>query len=43
VAQIGYQRVGQLPPDSKLYLIGNDLVLLNYHTRAIIDILRGAY
>jgi Ni/Co efflux regulator RcnB len=43
VPDTAYQRIGRLPPDSKLYLIGNDLVLLNYHTRAIIDILRGAY
>jgi Ni/Co efflux regulator RcnB len=43
VPDTAYQRIGRLPPNSKLYLIGNDLVLLNYHTRAIIDILRGAY
>ncbi len=38
-----YARVGPLPPDSRLYLYGNDLLLLNYHSRAIIDMLRGAY
>jgi len=43
VPNVAYQTIGPLPPDSKLYLFGNDLVLLNYHTRAIIDILRGAY
>lgn len=31
------------PPDSKLYLYGDDVILLNDHTKAIIDILRGAY
>jgi hypothetical protein len=43
VPAIAYERVGPLPPDSKLYLYGNDLILLNNHTKAIIDILRGAY
>jgi hypothetical protein len=43
VPDAAYQRVGPLPADSKLYLYGNDLILLNDHTQAIIDILRGAY
>ena len=43
VPGVAYARFGSLPPDSRLYLYGNDLLLLNYHTRAIIDILRGAY
>jgi hypothetical protein len=43
VPDVAYQKVGPLPPDSKLYLYGNDLILLNDHTKAIIDILRGAY
>jgi hypothetical protein len=43
VPDTAYQRIGRLPPDSRLYLYGNDLVLLNEHTKAIIDILRGAY
>jgi len=43
VPDVAYQQVGPLPPDSKLYLYGNDLILLNDHTKAIIDILRGAY
>jgi hypothetical protein len=37
------QRIGPLPPDSRLYMLGRDAYLINYHTRAIIDILRGAY
>jgi hypothetical protein len=43
VPDVAYQKVGPLPPDSKLYLYGNDLILLNDHTKAIIDTLRGAY
>jgi Ni/Co efflux regulator RcnB len=43
VPGVAYERVGPLPPDSKLYLYGNDLILLNDHTKAIIDIMRGAY
>jgi len=43
VPEVAYQRIGPLPLDSKLYLYGNDLILLNDHTKAIIDILRGAY
>ena len=43
VPDVAYEKVGPLPPDSRLYLYGQDLLLLNYHTRAIIDILRGAY
>jgi hypothetical protein len=43
VPSIACQRIGPLPPDSKLYLYENNLVLLNEHTKAIIDILRGAY
>jgi hypothetical protein len=43
VPNVAYERVGSLPPDSKMYLYGNDLILLNDHTKAIIDILRGAY
>ena len=37
------QRLGPLPPDSRLYMLGRDAYLINYHTRAIIDVLRGAY
>jgi hypothetical protein len=43
VPYTAYERLGPLPPDSTLYLYANDLILLNNHTRAIIDILRGAY
>jgi hypothetical protein len=43
VHDVAYQQIGPLPPDSKLYLYGNDLILFNDHTKAIIDILRGAY
>ena len=43
VPEVAYQKVGPLPPDSNLYLYGQDLILLNDHTKAIIDILRGAY
>jgi hypothetical protein len=43
VPPVAYERVGPLPPDSRLYLYGNDLILLNDHTKAIMDILRGAY
>ncbi len=35
--------LGPLPPHSRLYLLGRDAYLINYHTREIIDILRGAY
>lgn len=38
-----YEQFGPLPPDTSLQLYGNDLILLNEHTRAIVDILRGAY
>jgi hypothetical protein len=37
------QRIGPLPPNSRLYMLGRDAYLINYHTRSIIDILRGAY
>lgn len=37
------QRLGPLPPNSRLYMLGRDAYLINYHTRSIIDILRGAY
>jgi hypothetical protein len=37
------ERLGPLPPDSRLYMLGRDAYLINYHTRAIIDILRGAF
>ena len=37
------ERIGPLPPDSRLYMLGRDAYLINYHTRAIIDILRGAF
>jgi hypothetical protein len=43
VPDVAYEKVGPLPPDSKLYLYGQDLILLNDHSKAIIDILRGAY
>jgi hypothetical protein len=43
VPEVAYDRDGPLPPDGRLYLYGNDLILLNDHTKAIIDILRGAY
>jgi hypothetical protein len=37
------QRMGPLPPNSRLYMLGRDAYLIDAHTRAIIDILRGAY
>jgi hypothetical protein len=37
------ERMGPLPPNSRIYMLGRDAYLINYHTRAIIDILRGAY
>jgi hypothetical protein len=37
------ERIGPLPPDSLLYMLGRDAYLVNYHTRATIDILRGAF
>jgi hypothetical protein len=43
VPEAAYEKVGPLPPDSKLYLYGQDLILLNDHTKSIIDVLRGAY
>ena len=43
VPDVAYEGVGPLPPDSTLYLYGRDLILLNDHTKAIIDILRGVY
>jgi hypothetical protein len=43
VPDVAYERVGPLPTDSTLYLYGNDLILLNDHTKEIIDMLRGAY
>ena len=43
VPEVVYERLGPLPPDSTLYLYGRDLILLNDHTKAIIDILRGVY
>jgi hypothetical protein len=38
VSEVAYQRVGPLPPDSRLYLYGDDLILLKGNTKAIIDI-----
>jgi hypothetical protein len=43
VPDVAYEGFGPLPPDSKLYLYENDLILLNDHTKAIIDILRSAF
>ncbi len=43
VPYVAYERFAPLPPDSQLYLFGRDLILLNEHTRAIIDILRDVY
>jgi hypothetical protein len=37
------ERMGPLPPNSRIYMLGRDAYLINYHTRAIIDILRGAF
>jgi hypothetical protein len=37
------RQIGALPPYTRLYLYGRDAVLLNEHTQAIVDILRGAY
>lgn len=37
------RRIGQLPVNTKLYLLGRDALLLNEHTHEIVDILRGAY
>jgi len=42
VPDVAEEKAGSLPPDGKLYLLGNNL-LLNDHTKAIIAILRGAY
>jgi hypothetical protein len=36
-------RLGPLPPNSRLYMLGRDAYLINYHTRRILDIFRGAY
>jgi hypothetical protein len=37
------RRIRALPPDTRLYLYGRNAILLNEHTQAIVDILRGAY
>lgn len=37
------ERMGPLPPNSRIYMLGRDAYLINYHTRAIIDVLRGAF
>ena len=37
------ERIGPLPPDSRLYMLGRDAYLINYHTHAIVDVLRGAF
>ncbi len=34
-------RIGPLPPDTRLYLMGHDAYLINQHTGAIVDVLRG--
>lgn len=36
-------RLGPLPPNSRLYMLGRDAYLINYHTQRILDIFRGAY
>jgi hypothetical protein len=35
-----YQRVGELPINGKLYLYGNDLILLNHDSKAIMGVAR---
>ncbi|HZO81783.1 MAG TPA: hypothetical protein VFB33_08815 [Candidatus Binataceae bacterium] len=35
--------LGPLPPNSRLYMLGHDAYLINYHTQRILDIFRGAY
>lgn len=37
------RRIGPLPAGSRLYMLGRDAYLINYHTRRILDILRSAY
>jgi hypothetical protein len=37
------RQIGRLPAGTRLYLLGQDAVLLNEHTRQIVDILRSAY
>jgi hypothetical protein len=36
-------RFGPLPPNTRLFMYGRDAILLNYHTRSIVDIMRGGY
>ena len=36
-------RFGPLPPYSRMYLYGNDAVLMDYRTHTIIDVMRGIY
>lgn len=36
-------RLGPLPPNSRLYMLGRDAYLINYHTHRILDVFRGAY
>jgi hypothetical protein len=36
-------RIGPLPPDTRLYLMGRNAYLINEHTHAIVDILHGVY
>ena len=33
----------RLPPRSRLYTLGRDAYLIDYHTHRILDVLRGAY
>lgn len=37
------EHVRPLPPNSRLYMLGRDSYLINYHTHKIIDVLRGAF
>jgi hypothetical protein len=37
------RHIGPLPAGSRLYMLGRDAYLINYHTRRILDILRSAY
>ena len=37
------RHIGPLPVGERLYMLGRDAYLINYHTRRIIDILRNAF
>ncbi len=36
-------RIGPLPPDTRLYMMGRNAYLINEHTHAIVDVLHGVY